>query len=215
MSSPGQRPQAGRTPPHTPPGLGCHRGVRKMSEGAGRAPRLPPGGGHTHGTPIPASRTDSPSRPLPLRPQQLVGGALTLAAEGKPRRRTPQAPLRSPPRGAQRRRSPTGGRHGTTRRRPRRRGPVSILPLGRPGHRVRGAVGTFATLLAFHSRHVTRGARVTALPPSPAPPGAYQRGEGLTGREAPLRTVAAPGNRGAEGRRPRHSGLRSALPEVL
>lgn len=54
---------------------------------------------------------------------------------------------------------------------------------------VRGAVGTFATLLAFLARHVTARPRHSTLPPPPAaPPATYQRGEGprAAGRERPL-----------------------------
>lgn len=130
------------------------------------------------------------------------GGRLHPELRGKP----PRPPtLRSPPRGAQRRRSPYrapwmfNNEAGNDDPDSASRAPSSPC---RPGRRVRGAVGTFATLLAFHECHVTSGARVIPLPPLPIPPalpGAYQREEGLLrreGRERPLRAVPTWGDQG-------------------
>lgn len=72
LSGPGQRSQAGGTPPR---GLRCHTGVRKMSEGADRAPR------HTHGTLPPASRTEPPLLP-PLLHTTLPSGSSSMRRGG-------------------------------------------------------------------------------------------------------------------------------------
>lgn len=163
-----------------------------MSEGEGRSPGRP----LTHGTLAPALRTDP--APLARTPRFPTGLSLPRRAVlGDGERSHPELrgsphrphPLRSPPRGARRRRSPSAGRHGAAqqRRRPRRRGPLSIFPLGRPGRRVRGAVGTFATLLAFHSRHVTprRPRHSTPLPAHSSGGRGFQGGKGRAGLARP------------------------------
>lgn len=185
-------------PPPLPPGLGCHTGVRKMSEGAGRAPRLSREGTqtrtHTHGTFTPASRTGPPSRPpsmtFPSQHSSWRGGGCG-AAPAPP----PPLSLTSSGRPAPPTRLPEGVRHGRAqRRRPRRRGPVSIFPLSRPGRRVAGRSRDIRYIVGipFASRD-PRGARVIPLPrPSRRIP-AVGGASGAAGREGPLRVVAPSG----------------------
>lgn len=180
-------------PRPAPPGLRC--AVTRVSGKCRRVRAGRPGCPH-QGTRTRDARSRSEDRPISAHPHPSLPHRTFPAAQSSfggwgalpPGAQRDPAPLRSPPRGARRRRSPSGGRRGAAqrRRRPRRRGPLSIFPLGRPGRRVRGAVGTFATLLAFHSRHVTprRPRHSTPLPAHSSGGRGFQGGKG---REGPAR----------------------------
>lgn len=150
--------------------------------GRGQGARAVPTAGHTHGTPAPASGTGpSPLSAPPARPRDSPSRGERFGGMGS----APPAPpaltsLRGPARFGSVR---LGGSLGSAAA-AAARAALHLFPRGRPGRRVRGAVGTFATLLAFHRRHVTPR-HSTPLPPHSSGGRAFQGGKGREGLQHP------------------------------
>lgn len=165
----GQRPGPGRAVTRV---SGKCRGARAGRQGC------PHGRTHTRDTrprlrdrPLSAQR--SPRSPKGL---SLPRGAVLGDGERSPR--APRAHLPAGP-GSVR----LGGSLGSAAA-AAARAALHLFPRGRPGRRVRGAVGTFATLLAFHRRHVTPR-HSTPLPPHSSGGRAFQGGKGREGLQHP------------------------------